>query len=175
MTNQISIDNEQIVITRRRPGIEGSAIGAALPIDIDGNGSSTGFDGFGEVAGTNAVAFAVYGALLHFLELEPLVRSGDLTRKDQLKLSGVAAWNSTKNNAVSILGIAVLVSVAPWASPAIGLLSLLGMGIASVRITRAFYDALTDEQRANLKNAADTAGVKLRGLTDGANPQPVGA
>jgi len=175
MTNQISIDNEQIVITRRKPGIEGNGVGAVLPIDIDGNGSSIGFDGFGEIAGTNAVAFAIYGALLHYLELEPLVRSGDLTRKDQLRLSGVAAWNSTKNNAVSILGIAVLISVAPWASPAIGLLGLVGMSVASVRIARAFYDALTDEQRTNLKNAADAAGVRLRGLTTGPDVQTVGA
>ena len=83
-----------------------------------------------------------------------------------MKLSGVAAWNSTKNNAVSILGIAVVIGVCPWATPFFGLLGLLGMGVMSVRVVRAFYDALSDEQRDNLKQAADNAGVQLRGLTD---------
>ena len=166
MSNEIKINDDSIVIKRRKPGVEGNGPGAAFPIDINGDGNSLGLDAFGEVAGTNVLAFAIYGCLLHFLELEPLVRSGDMTRAQQMKLSGVAAWNSTKNNAVSILGIAVVIGVCPWATPFFGLLGLLGMGVMSVRVVRAFYDALSDEQRDNLKQAADNAGVKLRGLTD---------
>jgi len=57
--------------------------------------------------------------------------------------------------------------VLPWLSLPLGILSVLGVGRASLDLAHAFWDGLSSQQRAELHQAAYRAGVNLNRLLGG--------
>lgn len=58
--------------------------------------------------------------------------------------------------------LAVVLLVFPWLALPLSVVGLVGMGKASLDLFHAFWDGLTEVQRAELLAAAMEAGVNLR-------------
>ena len=165
--------DDTIIIQKTKPGWEALPIGASLPFDLNADGDHIGLDAAGEIAGTSLFVYAAYSSLLRYLDLEPAVRAGHITRKDQYQQSLKAAWQASKDNSVKVLVVAVLLTLMPGLGPVVGFASIFGVGVMSVRIVKAFHRALSPEMRDNLRNAADKAGVKMKGINDDSDLEPL--
>jgi hypothetical protein len=64
-----------------------------------------------------------------------------------------------------VLGVVLLVF--PWLSLPLTLLGFVGMGKALLDLFHAFWDGLSEKQRAELHRAAYEAGVDLRRMLAG--------
>lgn len=113
------------------------------------------------------VVFGIYQALLSALRCEALVRRGELDRRDQLRIVRDTAWTAMQQGAAFGLVLSMLLLVLPWLSVPLGVLSVVGVGRASLDLAHAFWDGLSLQQRAELHRAAYAAGVSLHRLVGG--------
>lgn len=113
------------------------------------------------------VVFGVYQALLSALRSEALVRRGELDRRAQVRLVRDSVWAAMQQGAALGLVLSVVLLVLPWLSLPLGLLSVLGVGRASLDLAHAFWDGLSSQQRGELHQAAYRAGVNLNRLLGG--------
>lgn len=160
----------QIKVQRTGPGVE-SLAGVAAPMDLSLDGNSFGADGFAEVGASGLIVAASYRGLLCFLDLEPVVKSGAMSRKDQLTAALKAAKDISPNTLVALIVVAAVLAILPGLAPVVAGLGLLGGGVMAVRLTRAFHRALTNEQRDALQAAASKAGIQMP-WQDSTKPMP---
>lgn len=113
------------------------------------------------------VVFGVYQALLSALRCEALVRRGALDRRAQLRIVSQTAWAAMQQGAALGLVLSLVLLVLPWLSLPLGLLSVVGVGRASLDLAHAFWDGLSPLQRSELHQAAYAAGVSLHRLLGG--------
>ncbi len=110
------------------------------------------------------LVYAIYQALLTALRTEAMVRRSQLDRSTQARLIGRSVWGSMKDGAAIGLALSLLLLVFPWLSLPLGVLSVVGLGKASLDLFHAFWDGLNDQQRSELHDAAYSAGVNLNRL-----------
>jgi len=113
------------------------------------------------------VVYAVYQALLTGLRTEAMVRRSQLSRSAQARLIGRSVWGSIQDGAAIGLALSLLLLVFPWLSLPLGILSVVGLGKASLDLFHAFWDGLDDQQKSELHEAAYAAGVNLHRLLHG--------
>lgn len=113
------------------------------------------------------VVFGVYQALLSALRCEALVRRGELERRDQIRIVRDTAWAAMQQGAALGLVLSLVLLVLPWLSLPLGLLSVVGVGRASLDLAHAFWDGLSPQQRSELHRAAYAAGISLNRLVAG--------
>jgi len=113
------------------------------------------------------VVYGIYQALLSALRSEALVRRGELDRRDQVHIILQSAWAAMQQGAAIGLVLAPVLLLLPWLSLPLGLLSVVGVGRASLDLAHAFWDGLSPEQRGELHRAAYAAGVSLNRLLAG--------
>jgi len=113
------------------------------------------------------VVYAVYQALLTGLRTEAMVRRSQLSRSAQARLIGRSVWGSIQDGAAIGLALSLLLLVFPWLSLPLGILSVVGLGRASLDLFHAFWDGLDDQQKSELHEAAYAAGVNLHRLLHG--------
>ena len=101
--------------------------------------------------------------MLTALQLEPLVKSGALSRQDQMNAMWSAAGDGIRRNWVKMLAVTVVVSLLPGLGPVLGVASIFGGVFMVNKLARSFWLSLSAEQRADLEEAANKAGVKLPG------------
>lgn len=162
-------DDGTYVIKPRNPGFEGVATTGLLPIDLTADGNSIGFDAPLEYGTGGALSVAIYAGLMRYLELVPAIRAGQLTQRAACKEAAAAAWKETKDKAAYVLAIAVIIAILPGTAGLFAVAGVVGFGFMTVRLTKQFWAAMSDEQRDALRNAAAAADVKLAGL----DPEPV--
>ncbi|MFM7311917.1 MAG: hypothetical protein ACKO0M_01910 [Cyanobium sp.] len=112
-------------------------------------------------------ALLVYGlhqALLTALRSEALVRRGELKRACQRRLVLNSAWTAVRDGAGIGLVLSLLLLIMPWLTFPFAVLSVVGVGRASLDLAHAFWDGLSPVQRAELHEAAFAAGVNLNRL-----------
>jgi hypothetical protein len=110
---------------------------------------------------------AIYQALLTGLRTEVLRRRGEIDRATQVQTIAGSVWESVKQGAAVSIVLGVVLLVFPWLSLPLTLLGFVGMGKASLDLFHAFWDGLSEEQRAELHRAAYEAGVDLRRMIAG--------
>jgi hypothetical protein len=113
------------------------------------------------------VVYGIYQALLSALRCEALVRRGELDRQAQVRIVSRSAWAAMQQGAAIGVVLSLVVLVLPWLSLPLGLLSVVGVGRASLDLAHAFWDGLSPLQRHDLHRAAYAAGVSLHRLLGG--------
>lgn len=113
------------------------------------------------------LVYGMYQALLSALRCEALVRRGELDRRAQIQRVAQSAWTAMQEGAAIGLVLALVLLVLPWLSLPLGLLSVVGVGRASLDLAHAFWDGLSPQQRHELHCAAYAAGVSLNRLLAG--------
>lgn len=145
----------------RTPGVEGLAGSAVFAPDLSLDGNALGIDGAVEYSLGGAATAAIYAALMKFLELEPLVKVGGMSRRQQLNETRAAAWQFSKDKAVWLIVIAAVCAFLPGLVPVLSILGFVGLGTMSYRLVRAFYSALSPDQLKDLRASAKAAGIEL--------------
>ncbi len=112
----------------------------------------------------SVVVYGIYQALLSALRCEALVRRGELDRRAQFRIVCQTAWGAMQQGAAVGLVLSVVLLVLPWLSLPLGVLSVVGVGRASLDLAHAFWDGLSSQQRGELHRAAYAAGVSLNRL-----------
>ncbi len=154
-----------IVVKARKPGVE-SVSGVALPLDLVGDGALGGADTLVDVGAAGLGGAAAYGAILRALNLIPLLRNKQITRTEFTRQVANAAGSGAKRAVVPALAVGAVLALIPGLYPIIGIAGLVGGGAMLWRISESVIDAFTDEQKAELKKAAEKAGVAVKGITD---------
>ena len=108
------------------------------------------------------VVFGVYQALLSALRCEALVRRGELGRREQVRIVCDTAWAAMQRGAALGLVLSLVLLALPWLNLPLGVLSVVGVGRASLDLAHAFWDGLSPLQRSELHSAAFAAGVSLQ-------------
>lgn len=139
---------------------------ALTPADLNSNGTSLGAEGVLEFSTSGLGIYCAYASLLTYLTLQEAVACGAMTEAQRWGQVGQTAWATAKDSAVKVVALSTVLACVPALLPVASIAGVVGLGFMGVRLTKAFYSALTVEQRANLRNAANEAGVKLKGLTD---------
>ncbi|QNI53349.1 hypothetical protein SynBIOSE41_00817 [Synechococcus sp. BIOS-E4-1] len=158
--------NGEYVISPRKAGPEAAAFGTGFAPDINADGSMLGFDGLVEGTSGGLITYAIYTAVLTFLDTEKSVKSGQLTRDEQREIVLDRTWECTKGAVPTVIIISCLLAVFPFLGWPAFLAGLIGGGVMATRITRAVFDALSEEQRQTLVTKAKEAEVTIKGLTD---------
>lgn len=154
-----------------RAGLEMAPLAALVSIPLPGPTAT--FDSgrlLSESTLGAVVVYGVYQALLSALRTEALVRRGALDRRAQVRIVCHTAGAAMQQGAAIGLVLALVLLVLPWLSLPLGLLSVVGVGRASLDLAQAFWDGLSPLQRSELHRAAYAAGVSLNRLLAG-NPQ----
>lgn len=123
------------------------------------NHKSGSFPTLGAVA-----VYALYKALLTALRSEGMVRRSELDRPEQFRLICQSILAGIEEGVAAGLFLALLLLVFPWLSMPLGVVSLLGLGRATMELPRAFWEGLDDRQKDELHAAAYVAGVNLHRL-----------
>ncbi|MDM7954090.1 MAG: hypothetical protein QUV07_12865 [Cyanobium sp. CZS 25K] len=151
-----------------RAGWEVAPLAGLASIDVNGNGGA--FSG-GEVVAESTlggvVVHAIHQALLTALRTEALRQRGAIDRATQVRTIALTVWEAGKQGAMVSAVLGVVLLVFPWLGWPLALLGAVGMGKASLDLFHAFWDGLSEAQRAELLAAAHEAGVNLRRLLDG--------
>ncbi|WP_186524786.1 hypothetical protein [Synechococcus sp. SYN20] len=152
------------IIKPRQPGYETVPLAGAVAWDLNADTNSVGFDAPAEFAAGGATITAAYAGVMRGLELIPLYRAGQISRQALVKECLSASWECTKSKAAYIIVAALIVSLLPGTGIIFAAASVVGMSVCSVRLVRAFIDALDDTQVSALRKAAAEAGVTIQGL-----------
>jgi hypothetical protein len=151
-----------------RPGWEAAPAAGLASIDINGNGGAfSGNEFVAESTLGGVVVYAIYQALLTALRTEAMRQRGEIDRATQVRTIAATVWESTKQGAVVSVVLGVVLLVFPWLSLPLTLVGFVGMGKASLDLFHAFWDGLSEVQRAELLATAQEAGVNLRRFFDG--------
>lgn len=159
------------IIAPRKAGPEAAAFGTGFAPDLNGDGTFAGVEGATEVAAGGVITYAIYTAVLATLDTIPAVRSGQITRAEQRQIILDRTWECSKGAVPTVIILGAVLAVCPWLGGVAAFAGVIGGGVMGVRIVRAVFDALPDEQRNELKSRADEVGVTLKGLTD-TDPEP---
>jgi len=144
-----------------RANVEACALGAGISTDLNGTAFDSPFSEGVEAFGGGILTYAVYQSLLTFFTLEPAVKSGTITRGEQLRQVRATAWDATKGGAVAVMCVSVVLGIFPFLAPVAGLTAIVGGVVCGTRIVNAVMDAYTPQQKAVLKQKATEAGVSL--------------
>jgi hypothetical protein len=148
-----------------RAGLEVAPLAGLMTIPLGGASTPIGSARLLSESTLGAVVvFATYQALLSGLRTEALVRRGDLNRRQQARLVLGTVWEAMKDGAAVGLALSLVLLVLPALSVPLGLLSVVGLGKASLDLVHAFWDGLSSNQRRELHAAAYAAGVNLNRL-----------
>ncbi len=151
-----------------RAGFELAPLAGLTSLPLSGGPSPLGTGRMLSEATLGAVlVYAVYQALLTGLRTEAMVRRAELSRASQVRLIGSSVWGSIQDGAAIGLALSLLLLVFPWLSLPLGILSVVGLGKASLDLFHAFWDGLDDHQKSELHEAAYAAGVNLHRLLHG--------
>jgi hypothetical protein len=149
-------------------GLEMAPLAGLASIDLNANGGSfSGGEFVTESTLGGVVVYAIYQALLTGLRTEALRKRGEIDRATQIQAIANTVWESVKQGAAVSAVLAVVLLVFPWLTLPLSLLGLVGMGKASLDLFHAFWDGLSDEQRAELQRAAHEADLNLGQLFNG--------
>ena len=162
------------VISPRKPGAEAAAFGAGFAPDINGDGGFGGLEGGVEVTSGGLLSYAIYTAVMTTLDTIPAVRAGVITRAEQRQIILDRTWEVSKGAVPTVVILGAVLALCPWLAPVAGLAGFIGGSVMTVRLVRAGWDALSDEQRAAIQSKADEVGVEMPhgyGSTD--EPLPV--
>jgi hypothetical protein len=144
-----------------RAGLEAAPLAGLAAIDLNGNhGAFSGTEFLGEHTLGGMAVYAIYQALL----TEAMRQRGEIDRAAQIQAIGSTVWASVKQGAAVSVILGVVLLVFPWLSLPLSVLGLFGMGKASLDLFHAFWDGLSEEQKAQLNRAAFDAGVNLNQL-----------
>jgi hypothetical protein len=154
-----------------RAGLEMAPLAGLVGFPLGGSATPLGNARLlsGSTLGAVAV-FATYQALLSGLRTEALVRRGAIDRRHQARLVIATAWEAMKDGAALGLALSLVLLVLPALSLPLGVLSVVGLGKASLDLGHAFWDGLSNHQRRELHAAAYAAGVNLHRLLLGPDP-----
>ncbi len=184
ITMPIEIKDGKISGTLITPSWEAAPLAAVVTPDLNGDGNHLGFDAPFEFAGGGLFVYALYSGVLTALQLEPFVRNKQLTRQDQVSAVWAACGDAVKNNWLKVVAVSVVCSLIPALVPFIAVSSVFTGVFMADKVVRSFWIALTPEQRANIQEAAEKAGVPMPDATtdggkpagyDEIDPLPVGA
>lgn len=166
MTEKLNITGEDDFYTFRvrKSGPEAIAAGSVVSADISGD-ASIGIEGTVEHSIGGLGVLALYQMTLTYLSLQRDVAEGRLTRQAQVKRSLADGWAACKDGAVYVVAVSGLLAFFPVLGLPATLAAIVGGVSMSAKLGRAFWDALSDEQQANLKSAADDAGVAIDNIT----------
>jgi len=163
----IQIKDGKISGTLIQPGWETATLGATLPVDLNADGNSLGWDAPFEMGSTSVFVYSIFSAVLTALQLEPLVRSGALTRQAQASAMWSSAGDAVKNNWVKFVAISVVVSLLPGLGGVLSVATIFSSFFMLEKLTRAFWCALSVEQKDQLSKAVKDAGVSMpKGMGD---------
>ena len=154
------------IIKPRQPGYEAVATTGAVPLDLTDSGESLGLDAPLEYGFGGSLSIAIYAGLMRYLELVPAIRANQMTQQQACKEAAQAAWSETKSKVVYCLAIAVIIGILPGTASVLAFSGFVGFGFCTVRLTKQFYAALSNEQRDKLKESASKLNVKLKCITD---------
>jgi len=171
----IQIKDGQISGTLIKPGWEAAPLAAAFPADLNGDGNSLGFDGPFEFAGSGLFIYSLYSGVLTGLQLEPFVRTKQITRKEQMGAVWSSCGDAVSSNWLKVVAVSVVCSLLPGLVPLVAVSSVFTGVFMLDKIVRSFWLALTPEQRENLNTAAEKAGVNLPDATKDAAPRGTAA
>ncbi|MFM7675807.1 MAG: hypothetical protein ACKO5F_09545 [Synechococcus sp.] len=159
-----------------RAGWEIAPSAGLASIDLNGNQGAFGATEFiGEHTVGGMLVYAIYQALLTGLRTEAMRKRGEIDRATQIQVISASVWETTKQGAAVSAVLSVVLLVFPWLAFPLSLVGLVGMGKASLDLVHAFWDGLSDEQRADLHRAAFEAGVNLAQLFGRPAPSALGA
>jgi hypothetical protein len=143
-------------------GIEAIPVASLVSTDFNGSGAEAGFF---EMTAENSIGSVLvvvaYQAVLTALKSESARREGTITRAQQIKLIASTALETGRSSAFTLIVAAALISVFPWLTPVFTLLGIVGGGAMAVRIGNEFWSALSEEQKVELRKAADNAKVNI--------------
>ena len=152
----------------KKVGLEDIPLGGCLPLDLTGDGSSTGLMGGLEFSTGGVLSLGIYAGLHKFLILEPARKAGLCDRSYQFKMVKEAAWENTQEKAIYVIAIGLLAACFPGLGGLLAVSGLIGSSFIFWRLGQAFFASLDAEQIAELKKAADQAGMSVPGLDDAA-------
>lgn len=155
-----------------RAGLEMAPLAALVSIPLPGAGAMLRSGRLLSESTLGAVVvYGMYQALLSALRSEALVRRGELDRWAQIHIVRQTAWGAMRQGAAIGLVLSLVMVVLPWLNLPLGLLSVVGVGRASLDLVHAFWDGLSPLQRGELHRAAYAAGVSLNRLLGGSPPE----
>ena len=158
------------VLSPRKAGLEANA-GVAFAPDLNGDSSMLGFDGMVEGTSGGLLTYAIYTAVLSFLDTEAAVKQGYLTRAEQREFVLDKTWEAIKGAVPTVIILSCVLMVFPFLGLPAAVAGLVGAGFMATRITRAAFDAMTAEQRETLTRKAKEVGVNIKGLGDDTAPE----
>lgn len=145
-----------------RAGLEMAPLAGLVSIPLPGTPATLSSGRLLSQATLGAVVvYGVYQALLSALRCEALVRRGELDRREQVRIVCETAWAAMQRGAALGLVLSLVLLALPWLSLPLGVLSVVGVGRASLDLAHAFWDGLSPLQRSELHSAAYAAGVNL--------------
>lgn len=165
--NGLGGNAEEMVLTERmysipKAGVEAIPLGTIASVDLNGSGAEAGFLEFtAESTLGGVLIYSAYQAVLTLLRSEAARKAGDITRVDQLKLVLRTSVDAGKSSAFTMLVASAIVAVMPWLAWPLGILGIVGGGVMATRIANEFWMALSYEQQAELRNAAEKAKVNI--------------
>ena len=143
-------------------GVEAIPVATLVSTDFNGNGADAGlFELTAENSIGSVLVVVAYQAILTGLKSETARRNGEITRAQQIKLITSTALETGRSSAFTLVVVAAFVSLFPWTGPVFGFLGIVGGTAMAARITNEFWNALSDEQKSELKKAADQAKVNM--------------
>lgn len=159
-----------------RVGLEMVPLAGRVSIPLPGSPATLSRARLLSQASLGAVlVFGIYQALLSALRCEALVRRGELARREQVRIVCDTAWAAMQQGAAVGLVLSLVLLALPWLSLPLGMLSVVGVGRASLELAHAFWDGLSPMQRSELHSAAFAAGVSLHRFLGGGRPEGVSA
>ena len=160
-------------VSPRKPGAEAAAFGAGFAPDLNGDGGFSGLEGGVEVTSGGLLSYAIYTAVMTTLDTVPAVRAGVITRAEQREIILDRTWEVSKGAVPTVVIIGAVLALCPWLAPVAGLAGFIGGSVMTVRLVRAGWDALSDEQKAAIQSRADEVGVEMpKGYGDNDEPLP---
>ena len=153
----------------KKIGVEDIPLGGCLPIDLTGDGTSIGMMGGLEYTTGGVLSLGLYAALHKFLTLEVARKAGLCDRAYQLRMTREAAWENCKDKAVYVIVLGLLAALFPGLGGILAVAGLVGGGFITYRLGSAVFACLDEQQIAELRDAANKAGMSVPGLNDAAN------
>lgn len=143
-------------------GVEVIPLATLASVDFNGNGMEGGiFEMTAENSVGSVLVVCAYQSILTALKSEAARREGLISRGQQVKLIATTAFESGRSSAFTLIICSALISIFPWLTPAFAILGIVGGSAMGYRVTREFWAALDETQKAELKAAAEKAKVNL--------------
>ena len=160
-------------------GVEVIPLATLASFDLNGNGAEGGiFEMTAENSIGSVLVVCAYQSILTALKSEQARKEGAITRQQQVKLIATTAMESGRSSAFTLVVCSALITIFPWLTPFFAILGVVGGAGMGYRVVNEFWAALDEQQRNELKTAAENAKVNLSKVlpTDpSVSPVPAGA